>query len=244
MDSLLKQTIPKFHPGTKMFIPCSCNSPMGGDWWLSWEGGIVLYSHPVIQDPSILFTDLSLFPLSPHYLTSQYRKRTLMATWVFVWGRLEVMLLGTSHHIPGLSHMLRPATREFRKSKISVIKNPLSYCSKLVFEVYHFMGNRWGNRVILYFGGSKITADGDCSNEINNIYSLEGKLWPTYIAYLKAETLLCQQRSTKSQGYGFTSGHVWMWELDGEESWEPKNWCFWTVVLEKTLESPLDCKKI
>ena len=43
---------------------------------------------------------------------------------------------------------------------------------------------------------------------------------------------------------GFTSSHVWMWELDCEESWVPKNWCFWTVVLEKTLESPLDCKEI
>ena len=47
-----------------------------------------------------------------------------------------------------------------------------------------------------------------------------------------------------SQGYGFSSGHVWMWELDCEESWELRNWCFWTVVLEKTLESPLDCKEI
>ena len=45
-----------------------------------------------------------------------------------------------------------------------------------------------------------------------------------------------------SQSYGFSSGHVWMWELDCEESWTPKNWCFWTVLLEKTLESPLDCK--
>ena len=43
---------------------------------------------------------------------------------------------------------------------------------------------------------------------------------------------------------GFSSGHVWMWELDCKESWAPKNWCFWTVVLEKTLESPLDCKEI
>ena len=44
--------------------------------------------------------------------------------------------------------------------------------------------------------------------------------------------------------YGFSSGHVWMWELDCEESWVQKNWCFWTVVLEKTPESPLDCKEI
>ena len=55
-------------------------------------------------------------------------------------------------------------------------------------------------------------------------------------------TLLCQQ-SPSSQGYGFSGGHVWMWELDCEESRAPKNWCFWTVVLEKTLESPLDCKE-
>ena len=46
------------------------------------------------------------------------------------------------------------------------------------------------------------------------------------------------------QGYGFSSSHVWMWELDYKESWGPNNWCFWTEVLEKTLESPLDCKEI
>ena len=47
-----------------------------------------------------------------------------------------------------------------------------------------------------------------------------------------------------SQRYGFSSSHVWMWELDYKENWAPKKWCFWTVVLEKTLESPLDCKEI
>ena len=51
-------------------------------------------------------------------------------------------------------------------------------------------------------------------------------------------------KGPSSQGYGFSSGHVWMWELDYRKSWAPKNWCFWTVVLEKTLESPLDCKEI
>ena len=60
---------------------------------------------------------------------------------------------------------------------------------------------------------------------------------------LKAETLLCQ-KSPSSQGYGFSSSHVWMWELHYKQSWTPKKWCFWTVVLEKTLESPLDCKEI
>ena len=51
-------------------------------------------------------------------------------------------------------------------------------------------------------------------------------------------------KGPSSQGYGFSSGHVWIWELDYKESWMPKNWCFWAVVLEKTLESPLDCKEI
>ena len=51
-------------------------------------------------------------------------------------------------------------------------------------------------------------------------------------------------KGPSSQGYGFTSSHVCMWGLDCKESWVPKNWCFWTVVLEKTLESPLDCKEI
>ena len=47
-----------------------------------------------------------------------------------------------------------------------------------------------------------------------------------------------------SQSYGFSSRHVWMWELDRIEAWAPKNWCFWTLVLEKTLKSPLDCREI
>ena len=51
-------------------------------------------------------------------------------------------------------------------------------------------------------------------------------------------------KGPSSQGYGFSSGHAWMWELDYKESWALKNWCFWTVVLEKTLKSPLDYKEI
>ena len=51
-------------------------------------------------------------------------------------------------------------------------------------------------------------------------------------------------KGSSNQSYGFSSSYVWMWELDHKESWALKNWCFWTVVLEKTLESPLDCKKI
>ena len=62
--------------------------------------------------------------------------------------------------------------------------------------------------------------------------------------YIKKQRHYFANKGPSSQGYGVSSGHVWMWELDYKESWEPKNWCFWTVVLEKTLESPLDCKQI
>ena len=62
--------------------------------------------------------------------------------------------------------------------------------------------------------------------------------------HIKKQRHYFGNKGPSSQGYGFPSGHVWMWELDCKESWAPKNWCFWTVVLEKTLESPLDCKEI
>ena len=62
--------------------------------------------------------------------------------------------------------------------------------------------------------------------------------------HIKKQSYYFANKGLSSQGYGFSSGHVWMWELDCEEGWLPKNWCFWTVVLEKTLESPLACKEI
>ena len=61
--------------------------------------------------------------------------------------------------------------------------------------------------------------------------------------HLKKQRHYFANKGPSTQGYGFSNGHVWMWELDCEESWAPKNWCFWTVEL-KTVESPLDCKEI
>ena len=93
-------------------------------------------------------------------------------------------------------------------------------------------------------GGSQTTADGDCSHEIKIRLLLGRKVMTNLDSILKSrETLLCQ-KGPSSQSYGFSSSHVWMWELDYKESWALKNWCFWTVVLEKTLESPLDFKEI
>ena len=94
------------------------------------------------------------------------------------------------------------------------------------------------------FLGSKITADGDCSHEIKRHLLLGRKVAHQPRQHIIKQRHYFVNKGLSSQGYGFSSGHVWMWELDCEGSWAPKNWCFWTVVLEKTLESPLDCKEI
>ena len=77
--------------------------------------------------------------------------------------------------------------------------------------------------------------------KLKDAYSLEGVM-TNVDSIFKSRDIT--NKGLSSQGYGFSSGHVWMWELDYKESWAQKNWCFWTVVLEKTLESPLDCKEI
>ena len=92
------------------------------------------------------------------------------------------------------------------------------------------------------FLSTKITADGDCSQEIKRRLLL-GRKAKTNL-HIKKQRYHFTNRGPYRQSYGFSSSHVWMWELDCEESWAPKNWCFWTVVLEKTLESPLDCKEV
>ena len=93
-------------------------------------------------------------------------------------------------------------------------------------------------------GGSKISADGDYSHEIKRHLLLRRKVITNVDSILKSRDITLSTKVHLSQGYGFSSGHAWMWELDYKESWALKNWCFWTVMLEKTLESPLDCKKI
>ena len=92
------------------------------------------------------------------------------------------------------------------------------------------------------FLGSKITAGGDCSHEIKRPLLLGRKVMTNLDSILKSRNIT--DKGPSSQSYDSSSSHVWMWELDHKESWALKNWCFWTVVLEKTLESPLDCKEI
>ena len=93
------------------------------------------------------------------------------------------------------------------------------------------------------FLGSKITTDGGCNHEIKRCLLLGRKAMPNTDSMLKSRgitlpTKICLVKT------GFSSSHVWIWELDHKQSWVLKNWCFWTLVLEKTLWSPFDCKEI
>ena len=79
--------------------------------------------------------------------------------------------------------------------------------------------------------------------KLKDAYSLE-EIYDQPREHIKKQRHDFANKGPSSQGYGFSSSHVWLWELDYKESWMPKNWCFWTVVLEKTLESPLNSKEI
>ena len=109
------------------------------------------------------------------------------------------------------------------------------------------MANRWRNSESsdrLFWGGSNITAGGDCSHEIKRCLLLGRKVMTNLDSILKSRDITLTTKVCLVKAMVFSSDHVWMWELDYKESWAPKNWCFWTVVLDKTLESPLDCKEI
>ena len=93
-----------------------------------------------------------------------------------------------------------------------------------------------GETVFLFFAAPK-TADGDCSHEIKTLTPWKESHDQTRL-HIKKQRHYFVNKGPSGQGYGFSSGHVWMWELDYKESWALKNWCFWTVVLEKTRASP------
>ena len=105
------------------------------------------------------------------------------------------------------------------------------------------MGKQWKQCQTLFFWAPKSLQMVIAAMKLKDAHSLEEKLWPTW-QHIKKQRHYFANKGLSSQDYGFSSGHVWMWEMDYKESWAQKNWCFWTVVLEKTLESPLDCKEI
>ena len=109
------------------------------------------------------------------------------------------------------------------------------------------MPNRWGTVETVrdfILGGSKITADGDCSHEIKRCLLLGRKAMSNLDSILKSRDITLPTKVHLLKAMVVSSSHVWMWTLDCTENWASKNQCFWTMVLKKTVESPLDCKAI
>ena len=106
------------------------------------------------------------------------------------------------------------------------------------------MGKQWKQWQTFIFWAPKSLQMVTAAMNLKDAFSFQKeKLWPIW-QRIKKQRHYFANKGPSSQGYGLFSGHVWVWELDCEESWALKNWCFWTVVLEKTIESPLDCKEI
>ena len=105
------------------------------------------------------------------------------------------------------------------------------------------MGKQWKQWLTLFWGTPKSLQMVIAAMKLKDDCSLEEN-YDQPRQHVRKQRHYFANKGPSSQSYGFSSGHIWMWELDCEESWVPKNWCFWTVVLEKTLESPLDCKEI
>ena len=105
------------------------------------------------------------------------------------------------------------------------------------------MGKRWKQWQTLFWGAPKSLQMVTAAMKLKDAYSLD-ESYDQPRQHIKKQRHYFANKDLSSQSYGFSSSHVRMWELDYKESWVPKNGCFWTAVLEKTLESPLDCKEI
>ena len=105
------------------------------------------------------------------------------------------------------------------------------------------MGKQWKQWLTLFFGAPKSLQMVIAAMKLKDTSPWK-ESYNQPKQHIKKQRHYFANKGPSSQGYGFSSVHVWMWELKYTESWAQKNWCFWTVVLEKTLESPLDCKEI
>ena len=108
------------------------------------------------------------------------------------------------------------------------------------------MANRWGNKGYsgwLFFWAPKSLQMVIAAMKLRHLF-LGRKVMTSLDSILKSRDITLSTNVRLLKAMVFSSGHVWMWQLDYKESWVLKNWCFWTVVLEETLESPLNCKEI
>ena len=185
----------------------------------------------------------------PAYLTYQQSISGKMLGWMKhnLKSRLlgEITITSDMQMIPPLWQKVK---RKWRASWWKWKRRVKKLAWNSIFKKTKIMAlhaNRWrsnGNSDNFIFLGSKITADDDCSHEIERHLLLGRKAMTNLDSILKSTDITLPTKVYPSQSYGFFG--PWMWELGHKESWVLKNWCFWTVVLKKTLESLLDCKVI
>ena len=138
-----------------------------------------------------------------------------------------------------LNSLLMKVKEESEKAGLKLNIQKIKIMASSSIPSWQIDGETMETMTDFIFLDSKITADGDCGCEIMKLSPYDQPR-----QHIKKQRHYFADKDPYSQSYGFSSSHVWMWELDHKEGWVLKNWCFWTVVLEKTLESPLDCKEI
>ena len=141
-----------------------------------------------------------------------------------------------------LKSLLMKVKEESEKACLKLNIKKTKIMASIPITSWKQMGKQWTQWETIFLG-SKITADGECSCEIKRCLLLGRKVMTNLDGILKSRGITLSTR-VHIQSYDFPSSHVWMWELDHKEGWAPKNGCFQIVVLEKTPESPLDCKQI
>ena len=136
-----------------------------------------------------------------------------------------------------LKSLLMKVKEENEKAGLKLNIQKMKIMASSPITSWQIFGETMDTVTDFIFFGSKITVDGDYCHEIKRCLLL-GRKTMTNLDNVSKD------KGSYSQSYDFSSSHVWMWELDHKKGWAPKNWCFWTVVLEKTPESPLDSKEI
>ena len=151
-----------------------------------------------------------------------------------------ILMVGSEEE---LKYLLLRVKEESEKVglKLNTIKTKIMASSSITS--WQVEGRKVETLADFIFLGSKITMEDDCSHEIKR-HLLLGRKAMKPRQHIKKQRHYFANKGPYSQSCGFSSSHVWMWELEHQEGWALKNWCFQTVMLEKTLESPLDSKKI
>ena len=141
-----------------------------------------------------------------------------------------------------LKNLLMKVKEEGEKAGLKLNIKKMKVMASSPITAWQTDGKQWKQWQTLFLD-SNITADGGWRHEIERRLLLVRKAMTNLDSTLKSRGYFAS-KGPYSQSYGFSSSHECLWEMDHKESWALKNWCFWTVVLEKTLESPLDCKVI